>query len=145
MLCCYTKGRKRRDKKGDNAPKLHKVRKSIIEPYEACQTSTEFTELFMSEIITCGPCGKAFTLRQDEVVAYCGGCFKFLHCNIAGKCVGPNCSYKIKDEDYRQTWCKSCVPQTIIINIEDNGPRKDCLCQECLDDPATHKKYKQKI
>lgn len=141
MFCCYTK----RKQKQARELSLHKKRKKIdpIEIYNECQTQQEFTSLFLSEVITCGPCGKAFTLRQDQVIAYCGSCFQFLHCNIAGKCVGPNCSYTIKGQEYKQTFCISCVPKTIIINLEKNGPSGSCLCQECLDDPRTKKCYKR--
>jgi len=108
-------------------------------------TSKEFTNKFMGEVISCGTCNKAFPLRDNQVVAYCGGCYKFMHCGIAGSCVGPNCTYRIKDELYRQSWCKNCVPKTVSINLEDLGAGKDCLCQECLDDPQTPKAYKRYI
>ena len=68
---------------------------------------------FLGEVLSCGICKKAFSLRQHEVVAYCGGCYKFLHCGIAGKCVGPNCSFTIKGEQYRQTWCQKLCSQKL--------------------------------
>ena len=85
---------------------------------EQPKTTKEFTEMFLGEVLSCGICKKAFSLRQHEVVAYCGGCYKFLHCGIAGKCVGPNCSFTIKGEQYRQTWCQNCVPKNYILNIQ---------------------------
>ena len=113
---------------------------------EQPRTTKEFTEMFFGEVLSCGICKKAFSLRQHEVVAYCGGCYKFLHCGIAGKCVGPNCSFTIKGEQYRQTWCQNCVPKNYIINIQKIGsPECDCLCQECGDDPSTDKKFKRMI
>ena len=53
--------------------------------------------------------------------------------------------YRIKDEIYRQSWCKNCVPKTVIINLENLGPGQHCLCLECLDDPETPTSYKKKI
>ena len=106
-------------------------------------TSQEFTDQFMGEVLSCGTCKKAFTLRDNQIVAYCGGCYQFMHCGIAGSCVGPNCTYRIGNEIYRQSWCINCVPKTVLINTENIG--KDCLCQECLDDPRTPNPYKKKI
>jgi len=108
-------------------------------------TSQEFTEQFMGEVLSCGICNKAFTLRDNQIAAYCGGCYQFMHCGIAGNCIGPNCTYIIKNEVYRQSWCKECVPKTVIINLENLGEGKDCLCQECLDDPETPNAYKKNI
>ena len=108
-------------------------------------TSLEFTEQFVGEVLSCGTCSKAFSLRDNQIAAYCGGCYKFMHCGIAGSCVGPNCTYRIKNEIYRQSWCKDCVPKTVIINLDNIGEGKDCLCQECLDDPETPNAYKRKI
>ena len=107
-------------------------------------TSSEFTELFLGEVLTCGYCNKSFSLRQNQLIATCGGCHKFLHCGIAGKCVGPNCLFKIKNEDYRQSWCVNCIPNNILINVENIGSTScDCLCGECLNDYKTPNKFKQ--
>jgi len=106
-------------------------------------TSQEFTEQFMGETLACGFCTKPFTLRDNQIVAYCGGCYKFMHCGIGGSCVGPNCTYRINNEIYRQSWCKKCLPKTVTINLEDLGQGRDCLCQECLDDPETPTAYKR--
>ena len=127
-----------------------KKNKVYTEPVQVSQekplTQKEFTEMFFGEVLSCGICKKAFSLRQHEVVAYCGGCYKFLHCGIAGKCVGPNCSFTIKGEQYRQTWCQNCVPKNFIINLQKIGsPECDCLCMECADDPNTNHKFKLMI
>ena len=127
-----------------------KKNKVYTEPVQVSQekplTQKEFTEMFLGEVLSCGICKKAFSLRQHEVVAYCGGCYKFLHCGIAGKCVGPNCSFIIKGEQYRQTWCQDCVPHNYLINLQKIGsPECDCLCPECADDPSTDKKFKRII
>ena len=118
--------------------------KSVI--IDDALTSKEFTELFLDEELACGICDSTFSLRQNELVATCGGCYKFLHCGIAGKCVGPNCNFIIKGTDYRESWCINCVPKTIVINIENTGSVEcDCLCRVCLDDPSTSNKFKRKI
>ena len=97
------------------------------------------TDEFLSEIILCGTCNKAFPLRDNKISAMCGGCNKFLHCGIAGNCIGPNCGNSF----HRLTWCKHCIPKNIIINLIDLGPGKECLCKECLDDPKTPSCYKR--
>ena len=108
-------------------------------------TPKEFTEQFMGEVLSCGTCNKAFPLRDNQIVAYCGGCYQFMHCGVAGSCLGPNCTYRIQGELYRQSWCTKCVPKTIIINLENTGEGQYCLCQECLDDPETPSAYKKKV
>ena len=137
MFCCSKK-----NKVYDETYKP-KTKSTIIDDQ---LTSKEFTEQFIGEVLSCGTCDKAFTLRENAIVASCGGCYKFLHCGIAGKCVGPNCLFKIKGIDYRETWCVNCVPKNAIINIENIGTVEcDCLCRECLDDPKTPNKFKRKI
>ena len=84
--------------------------------------------MFLGEVLSCGICKKAFSLRQHELVAYCGGCYKFLHCGIAGKCVGPNCSVIVDGKAESLKYCMSCVNPYLRINIEDNG---QCLCKDC--------------
>ena len=119
-------------------------KKRIIPTYE--NNSYTFdknvsTDEFLKEVIMCGTCNKAFSLRQNKVSALCGGCNQFLHCGIAGKCVGSNCGNSF----HRLTWSINCIPKTVIINLQDLGPGKDCLCQECLDDPKTPSCYKKRI
>ena len=104
-------------------------------------TKRNSSNKFLDERIPCGTCHKIFSLQQNELSALCGGCNQFLHCGIAGKCVGPNCGNSF----HRLSWCKKCVPKTVIINLQDLGPDKDCLCQECLDDPTTPSCYKKNI
>ena len=131
MSCCYFKKHKICDssylEKNKNIEKFKTEKPTHIE--------------FLSEVLTCGTCKKAFSLRQNELSAICGGCNQFLHCGIAGKCVGPNCGNSF----HRLSWCIKCVPKTVLINLNNLGPGKDCLCQECLDDPLTHNSYKRKI
>ena len=128
VLCCS------HHKKNKVSPKnTNKIDDSL--------STTKLTDKFMNEHIACGTCHKVFSLHQNKLTAICGGCNQFLHCGIAGKCIGPNCGNSF----HRLSWCKKCVPKTIIINLQDLGPTKDCLCQECLDDPKTPSCYKKKI
>ena len=134
MKCCYFKRRrvipenkKRIDKKNNNSHNSH--------------NSHNFLDEVLDEVLLCGTCKKAFSLKQNKLSAICGGCNQFLHCGIAGKCIGPNCGNSF----HRLSWCIKCVPKTVMINLQDLGPDKDCLCQECLDDPLTPSCYKKKI
>ena len=126
MSCCYFK-------------KMRIIDSSYLEKNKNIEKPNQVE--FLSEVLTCGTCKKAFSLRENKLSAICGGCNKFLHCGIAGKCVGPNCGNSV----HRLSWCIKCVPKTVLINLTDLGPDKDCLCQECLDDPLTYSSYKQKI
>ena len=135
MFCCSQKNKV--------SPRSESKKNSYV--IDDTLTTQEFTKQFMSEVLACGICNKVFTLRDNQIAAYCGGCYQFMHCGIAGNCIGPNCTYRIKNEIYRQSWCKECVPKQIIINLEDLGEGKDCLCQECLDDPETPKVYKRTV
>lgn len=126
MKCCYFKQSKIIDET------IYKKKKNL---------ESNHSHNFLDEVLLCGTCKKAFSLKQNELSAICGGCNQFLHCGIAGKCVGPNCGNSV----HRLSWCINCVPKTVLINLTDLGPDKDCLCQECLDDPLTHSSYKRKI
>jgi hypothetical protein len=143
MFCCSKKNKVYDETYKHKVTYKPKTKSTIIDDQ---LTSSQFTEQFIGEVLSCGTCNKAFSLRENELVGTCGGCYKFLHCGIAGKCVGPNCRFKIKGEDYRETWCVNCVPNNIIINLVDIGSiSKDCLCRECLDDPKTPNRFKRKI
>ena len=115
--------------------------KKIVPKSKIIEKSTILYDNFFSEILTCGTCKQSFSLKQNKLSALCGGCNQFLHCGIAGKCVGLNCGNNI----HRLTWCIKCVPKTVLINLYDLGPDKDCLCQECLDDPLTPNIHKRTI
>ena len=137
MMCCHFK-----KNKVYHEPIQVKQKKTII---DESLSQEEFSSLFWKEALTCGYCNHSFILKEHEIVAYCGGCYKFLHCGIAGKCVGPNCNYHINNETHQDSWCLKCIPKDIIINIENVGDINcDCLCQECYDDPKTPNKYKRK-
>ena len=120
MKCCYFK------------------RVIPINPKKRTYTyNVNITDDYLGERIKCGSCSVTFSLKDNQLLAFCGGCDKFMHCGIAGSRIGPNCTHIIDGGGYRQTWCKECVPKTVIINLEDMGPGKNCLCQECVDDPKT--------
>ena len=132
MFCCSKQNKvsPRNNQKKDNLYTINKI---------------SSTQGLLGEVLSCGICSQPFTLRDNQIVAYCGGCEKFMHCGIAGSCIGPNCTYRIDGKIYRQSWCKYCIPKTVIINLENLGPGQHCLCQECLDDPETPNSYKRKI
>jgi len=130
MKCCFFK--KSIPSKSKPTKRIYTYKANIIDTY-------------LEESIPCGTCNVSFSLRDNQLLAICGGCDKFMHCGIAGSCIGPNCTHIIGDEVYRQTWCKECVPKTVIINLEHMGPGQYCLCQECLDDPKTPSCHKRKI
>ncbi len=98
----------------------------------------EFTEKFVSEIITCGACCENFSLKQNAIKINCGSCNKFFHCSIAGACVGPNCSIILDGKKESLKYCMSCVNPYLKINIQDNN---QCLCKICEKDPETDKIY----
>lgn len=131
MKCCYLKRNKIIPKKNH---------KTFNHSHDTLSESNHSHDI-LSELLTCGTCKTKFSLLENKISAICGGCNQFLHCGIAGKCVGPNCGNKV----HRLSWCIKCIPKTVIINLQNIGPDKDCLCQECLDDPLTPNCYKKKI
>ena len=168
MSCCsFKKNRKSKKYKRDrNNEVRYKKRRNAIVPEEIKESpiekkvsfkepdnkrtknlrvSTEFVDELMNEVILCGSCNKAFSLRSNEIVGNCGGCNKFLHCGIAGKCIGPNCSVTLGKEKCRLTWCVYCVPKNFLINHTNNCINGDCICKECSSDKTVPKLYKRKI
>ena len=109
------------------------------------KVSKEYVDSLMCELIVCGTCNQLFSLGSDKIVGNCGGCNKFLHCGIAGKCIGPDCSVKRGDKEHRLTWCIDCVPKKFTINQSNNDINGDCLCLECSKDDNVPKMYKRKI
>ena len=131
MSCCSARRKIKRYKKNNKIhPKLSNNRPISRKKYQ--KISSEDISLFISEVVLCGTCKKAFPLHSNQIVGNCGGCNQFLHCGIAGKCIGEDCKLDIPNGgDHRLTWCIKCVPQNIIINIENNNIDGDCLCKEC--------------
>jgi len=98
----------------------------------------QFTKEFLKEIIQCGSCSELFSLGDHALKINCGACNKFFHCNIAGTCVGPNCSVILNGEKESLKYCFGCVNTYLKINILDNG---QSLCKTCEIDPTTPKIY----
>jgi hypothetical protein len=92
----------------------------------AIKQKEEFHEKFIKEIIPCGHCNKKFNLGSNELQINCGGCDKFFHCHIGGKCKGGNCSIEMPDGTIEHlSYCLNCCnPYTI-----NNGY---CLCNNCF-------------
>ena len=85
----------------------------------------------MKELIICGICKGKFYLHEDKIIANCAGCSKFLHCGIAGKCIGEKCKITINNKIERVTWCINCVSDELLINRINNNISGDCLCKDC--------------
>ena len=92
------------------------------------------------EILECNFCKEKFKLNSYQIKINCGSCNKFYHCNIAGKCIGPNCSIiSDNNEKIYSHYCLNCVNTKLDINIDDSD---NCLCNECFNDPKTPESYK---
>jgi hypothetical protein len=91
----------------------------------------EIGEIIGKEKIKCGVCSQIFSLNEGKIVGSCVGCDRFLHCGIAGKCIGEDCTYIIQEEECRATWCVSCVPIELSINQKNNNIDGDCICRNC--------------
>lgn len=166
LLCCsgktadrkFKRKSKRYLKKGDKYTKNTKKKKNSVHPTvhldekpqilndkRNFKVSKEFVDSLMCEMISCGTCNQLFSLGSDKIVGNCGGCNKFLHCGIAGKCIGPDCCVKRDNKEHKLTWCLDCVPKQFIINHTNNNINGDCLCLECSKKDAVPKMYKRKI
>jgi len=159
-FCCSRKGAERKFKrKSKHYLKNDKYKKNTIHPINIhsdekplvlndkknFKVSQDFVDSLMCELIQCGTCNELFSLGSDKIVGNCGGCNKFLHCGIAGKCIGPNCCINRNDKKHRLTWCNDCVPKKFIINLTNNNINGDCLCFECSTDENVPKIYKSLI
>tara|TARA_B100000900_G_C20596750_1_gene723759 strand:+ start:2215 stop:2610 length:396 start_codon:yes stop_codon:yes gene_type:complete len=91
----------------------------------------EIGEMIGREQIKCGVCSQIFSLSEGKIVGSCVGCDRFLHCGIAGKCIGEDCKYIIHGKECRATWCLSCVPIELSINQTNNNIDGDCICKNC--------------
>ena len=98
----------------------------------------QFTKEFLKEIIQCGSCSEQFSLGDHALKINCGACNQFFHCNIAGACVGPNCSVILNGEKESLKYCFGCVNPYLKINVLNNG---QSLCKTCEIDPTTPKIY----
>ena len=98
----------------------HKEEHSI-----ASNQRKEFHEKFIKEIIPCGFCLQKFDLGSNELQISCGGCDKFFHCHIGGKCRGGNCSITMPDGSIEHiSYCLNCC---------DSYTAKNgfCICNNC--------------
>ena len=109
---------------------LKKKKSNKITPIKK-YTEDHRKEYSSNEHILCHGCKKCFSLESEEIKIHCGGCDKFFHCCIAGKCVGPNCTYveKITGANHSLSWCIYCVP-----GLKENKVNGEtCICEECYD------------
>ena len=97
------------------------------------------------EYIECGNCKNIFSLDEEKIVTSCTGCNQMLHCGIAGRCIGPKCLEVFNNQTIRNPWCIQCVPNNIIINIENNNINGDCLCRTCYNDKKVPDVYRKKV
>lgn len=157
-LCCYKQSKKCKIHPNEKAPTsiLKNRRKSIyvgnLEPIKPIgkknvslnrrdtmkknkdelmkrkEQEREFQEKFCAEILQCGICLEKFNLGQNKIISECAGCNIFLHCGIAGKCVGEDCSCIVDGKKESLTYCIRCVNPYLKVNLKDNG---QCLCKKC--------------
>ena len=119
-------------------------KKNKINPI-SIEINQPFTQWNKYEFIKCGHCNESFSLNEEKIVTSCTGCNRMLHCGIAGRCIGTNCLEEFNGKSIRNPWCIDCVPNNIIINIENNNINGDCLCNLCYKDKNIPKMYKKKI
>lgn len=128
MSCCYSKRKiKKIEKKynNNNNKRRNKIAPETNYDYKNSKVNEEFIEHMRKDVLLCGGCNTAFTLRSEEIKIHCNGCEKFFHCKIAGECQGKECCIKRQDGSlHRARYCIECSK----INYEDNK----CLCKECF-------------
>jgi LSD1 subclass zinc finger protein len=117
---------KNNKKKKNNRRKEIQENRQLID--ERARKKEEFTEFFLSEVIECGGCNDQFTLKSGRLKIHCSSCNHFMCCNIAGACIGPDCSVVVDGEKQSLKYCMSCVNPYLKINIMDNG---QALCKNC--------------
>ena len=136
MSCCYSKrkikkveqkynktGNKRSNKRSNNK-RSNKVLPETNYDYKNSKVNDEFIEHMRQDVLLCGGCNQAFTLRSEEIKIYCNGCEKFFHCKVAGECQGKDCCIKRQDGTlHRARYCYDCAK----INYGNN----QCLCKSC--------------
>ena len=87
--------------------------------------SIKFHDEFIKEIIPCGFCNEKFNLGSNELQINCGGCDKFFHCHIGGKCRGDDCCIQMPTgEIERISYCLNCCDSY----TAKNGY---CICNKC--------------
>jgi len=128
-MSCFS-GRKK-EKRIRKRYKIHPepVKKTRSSVYD--KPVKDIGEMIGKERITCGVCSQTFPLNEGKIVGSCVGCDRFLHCGIAGKCIGKDCKYIIHGKECRATWCISCVSMEEPINQSNNNINGDCICKNC--------------
>ena len=114
-----------------NTPKESRrdtMKKNKDELMKRKEQEREFQEKFCAEILQCGICLEKFNLGQNKIISECAGCNIFLHCGIAGKCIGDDCSCIVDGKKESLTYCVRCVNPYLKVNLRDNG---QCLCKKC--------------
>ncbi len=137
-MSCFKKKRRNRSNKILPYTNIDKITMENI-----CSID-EFNELYNSNNITCYNCKGVFQLKSCMIKGQCTGCDNYFHCGI-NTCIGHNCKYEINNSIYRNKWCNNCIPNSIIMNIDNKRYKDICLCQVCLDDTKTPSIYKKKI
>ena len=139
MSCCYSKRKiqkvekkynKRSNNKRSNSNKrINNKRSNKVSPdtnydYKNSKVDSEFIEHMRKDVLLCGGCNTAFTLRSEEIKIHCNGCEKFFHCKIAGECQGKDCCIQRPDGSlHRARYCYDCAK----IKYDNN----QCLCKDC--------------
>ena len=121
-------------------PKKDIIEKNKTKLEEKHKEREEFTDLFLSEVIECGACNELHSLRSGKLKINCASCNRFMCCNIAGACIGPDCSAMVDGEKQSLKYCMSCVNPYLKINIEGDG---QCLCKSCELSPEIPNQYKR--
>ena len=134
MSCCYSKRKikkveqkyhnKRSNSSNKRSNSSNKVSPETNYDYKNSKVDDEFIEHMKRDVLLCGGCKQAFTLRSEEIKIHCNGCEKFFHCKIAGECQGKDCCIQRQDGTlHRARYCYDCVK----INYGNN----QCLCKSC--------------
>jgi len=132
MSCCYSKRKiKKIEKRYNHNYKRGNKRRNKIAPetnydYKNSKVNEEFIEHMRKDILLCGGCNTAFTLKSEEIKIHCNACEKFFHCKIAGECQGKDCCWGVGQDGplHRARYCIECSK----INFKDDK----CLCKECF-------------
>ena len=132
MSCCFGRRLKRLEKRANR----HRIYPEPVNVKVFDDMSIQDIGASIGkEYIECGVCCQSFTLNDGHIVGSCVGCDRFLHCGIAGKCIGVDCRYLIYDKVCRATWCLKCVSMKEEINQKNNTIDGDCICINCSKKP----------
>lgn len=133
MSCCYSKRKiKKIEKRYNNNKRRNKIAPETNYDYKNSKVNEEFIEHMRKDVLLCGGCNTAFTLRSEEIKIHCNGCEKFFHCKIAGECQGKDCCIQRQGGTlHRARYCIECS------KINYGGDK--CLCKECFNYTSTSK------